>query len=776
MCPYIPSAIPLVTLLLLLVPHTLYAQEVQTASPSKGFEALLNEYPELTYNELLKKLPPRKYLDKLSFKPEQAAHFKQISKILQLTPQELNIYQKNGFVLIDHDQRYSFGSTYWAIYARDLPVLITADSVLHALHKSYSEILQAVEYQDLSTRLCIALNKTHHELAKTASKKSNDKIRKYLRDVDLYLTVARNLLQPRSSTSNNDRKNEKTLQPCSRLYHHRYRDEFKGMLNIKSKLGVDKQAEEVLKHIHRPPGPRFKTKIYGGTRFIDYTQFKPRGHYTNDPILQSYFRAMQWLGRADCGWNIKPPAIGVDHDVERELKNSLVLLGLLKRSGALKTIRSTNQIIMFMVGPADDLDALRLDAILKQHKIKSTFGVARGERFGKVRKLLEVEAESLSRINSQRVETPDNPQKKTPPPKVFQLFAQRYTIDSFILSKTVFDSITYKGEMVERLMPSGLDLMAALGNNEAVSLSEIELRKYNYGQNILALQDFVESHSDDYWNSSLSTVWLSAIRSLGIVDLSRSGLPEVMQTRAWSHKMLQTQLASWAELRHDNLLYQKQSYSFTPACEYPAGYVEPYPEFYRVIHVFAERAKGFFDTQQAVDERSKSLQLRIKRFFSRMSEIMLALETMAEKELRHQQFSEKEKKFLKKTIDKRGGGSGPPTYSGWYPELFFNGGGSADKWDPVVADVHTDPKTNTVLEAGVGNANFAVVAINSESQIMAFVGPVYSYYEFRHPASNRLNDQQWQRLLLSDTPPARPRWVEDLTGPRKRRSLDFWTR
>ena len=31
--------------------------------------------------------------------------------------------------------------------------------------------------------------------------------------------------------------------------------------------------------------------------------------------------------------------------------------------------------------------------------------------------------------------------------------------------------------------------------------------------------------------------------------------PEVMRTRAWGHKTLNTQLASWAELRHDTILY-----------------------------------------------------------------------------------------------------------------------------------------------------------------------------------------------------------------------------
>ena len=51
-----------------------------------------------------------------------------------------------------------------------------------------------------------------------------------------------------------------------------------------------------------------------------------------------------------------------------------------------------------------------------------------------------------------------------------------------------------------------------------------------------------------------------------------------MKTEPWARRMLNTQLASWAELRHDTLLYAKQSYTGFPVCEFPDAYVDPYPE------------------------------------------------------------------------------------------------------------------------------------------------------------------------------------------------------
>lgn len=56
---------------------------------------------------------------------------------------------------------------------------------------------------------------------------------------------------------------------------------------------------------------------------------------------------------------------------------------------------------------------------------------------------------------------------------------------------------------------------------------------------------------------------------------------------AWHGRLLQTQLSAWTQLRHDNLLYAKQSATPYPICEYPAGYVEPYPAFLAALAEYA---------------------------------------------------------------------------------------------------------------------------------------------------------------------------------------------
>ena len=142
---------------------------------------------------------------------------------------------------------------------------------------------------------------------------------------------------------------------------------------------------------------------------------------------------------------------------------------------------------------------------------------------------------------------------------------------------------------MRRMMPTGLDVMAAMGNDLAVRLLEPELRRWQYSGNLAALQNLVGELPDPYWQDNVYGGWMSALRELDR-DLSREvSLPQVFRTESWRRKQLQTQLASWSELRHDTILYAKTSFS-GPSCEVPIAYVEPYPQFYAALEQVARRA------------------------------------------------------------------------------------------------------------------------------------------------------------------------------------------
>jgi len=91
-------------------------------------------------------------------------------------------------------------------------------------------------------------------------------------------------------------------------------------------------------------------------------------------------------------------------------------------------------------------------------------------------------------------------------------------------------------------------------------------------------------------------------------------------------------------------------------------------------------------------------------------------------------------------------GNGPDPYS------------SEDEM-PVIADVHTDSNTGTCLEEGVGYPFRIFVICQVENELKVTVGGVFSYYEFIQPLSNRLTDEEWAEMLVSEDPPQLPYWT-----------------
>ncbi len=80
-----------------------------------------------------------------------------------------------------------------------------------------------------------------------------------------------------------------------------------------------------------------------------------------------------------------------------------------------------------------------------------------------------------------------------------------------------------------------------------------------------------------------------------------------------------------------------------------------------------------------------------------------------------------------------------------------------------MADVHTDGNSSQVLEEGVGQVDLIVVACPApDGSVFLAVGPVLSYYEFKHPMSDRLTDEAWRDLLKSAEKPQRPTWHQPL--------------
>ena len=208
-------------------------------------------------------------------------------------------------------------------------------------------------------------------------------------------------------------------------------------------------------------------------------------------------------------------------------------------------------------------------------------------------------------------------------------------------------------------------------------------------------------------------------------------------------KALMTALGSWAELRHDTLLYAKQSYTVTGMADTPYGYVEPYP------HVYSRLASLTRMMRDGLESRG----LLLEDFESRLTTAASNFEKLAEisvKELQNESILE-----YSSFIDYVG--------KSLYRLTRFDVGDDSHEEDrtAVIADVHTDLNSGKVLEVGVGDPyTIYVIVQDHKGNLYLTRGATFSYYEFEHPVTDRLTDEAWHNLLDTN-PPDPPEWVQN---------------
>jgi hypothetical protein len=527
-------------------------------------------------------------------------------------------------------------------------------------------------------------------------------------------------------------------------------------------------------------------------KVIDWSQFKPRGHYdvTNPNLtwemdLPKYFRVMMWLGRIEI--YLMAPAEGSGglcpnqtfQDIKRQIIDSYLIKELIDYSNSYDDYLDIENTIKIFVGEQDNITLDNLEYL------KNAISLSDADEFLDSLKVIEFQdtlknqSFAYQLILSQILMGDPLNADSIVPASAFMLFGQRFVIDSYITASVVYDRIKYFGQSVCRLSPSLLDVLFSFGNSASAQLLVDELNNYHYSTNLAALRYLIDNYDDEFWEANLYSNWLNIIRKLNPPN-DRTNLPPFMQTAAFWQEKMNTQLASWTELRHDNLLYAKQSYTGGTICSYPYSYVEPFPEFYQTIKEFSVSASNKI---LSINFTSPGIQANIIEYFSFLANVMDTLKTISEKELNQELLNSQEIQFLQSMIYEYYGGCGT-TYQGWYPKLFYNDFFSQDPLvgssneglmdsDHLVADIHTTPyncngvTVGWVKHVGTGPINLGVfVAPWNDGVETAFIGPVMSYYEYTTTNFLRLTDQQWNNQYLQSA--LRPEWVNiylaDSTG------------
>lgn len=713
---------------------------------------LYNEFLQNNQNlgpeALMQMHPAGSFVANLNIDYQNVRYFDSIDIKYNLTEFEKSLIESHSFMVSERLKRISFGEAFLEIFHKDLPVYISTDAILHAFHVSYDRILTDVELGILIPRLKSLLNTLHSNQYLLANSYSAiPEMETMLKDVDVYLTVPLKLLG-------------ENVNPYYSSNH--------SIINhILNKISLQLPDNEYL--------------FSENCKKIDWSQFTPRGHYVNQliPILEKYFQAMMWLGRIEL-YLIAPeslPAPGCSNqtfqDVQRQIIDAMLIHELVGQTNQHSVIEEIEDILAFFVGEQDNVTIDHLGFLKNAIGMNNVSELLDSLKVVEFQDSLANQSFAAQLILSQILyHNPMNPDS-IKPASAFMMFGQRFVIDSYVTASVVFDRIKYMGATICRLFPSTLDVLFATGNNASAQLLQEELEQFKYASNLAALRYLIDSYDNEFWESSLYNMWLNAIRELNPIE-DRTSLPAFMQTAAFWQKQMNTQLSSWTELRHDNLLYAKQSYAGGSICSYPYGYVEPFPGLYQNLKTFSTIAIDKFQTLNFPDPMYK---YKLINYFNHLYGVSDTLQSISLKELQGEPLSNEEKIFLTKLIYSTGNQSGP-AYDGWYALLYYddfeyeNFKGLMNS-DYLVADIHTTPtdcagmQGGWISHVGTGNINLGVFITEDPDGITtAYVGPMMSYHEYRTENFLRLTDDDWKAEYLNLS--LRPDWVNiylaDSTG------------
>ena len=657
--------------------------------------------------------------------PRSIRHLDDVQRVLGMTDTEVARVGKSGVLSPAEAREASFAAVYREVWVNDLPVFITADSMLHALHRSYDRAL--VEFEREAMRpwldeLLTGLDRGLELLAADARWSSEPA----LPDVRLVVSVTRAVLA--------DCDEDET--DCA--------------------VPTDRSLVELAVAAAGPA----TVELFGREREIDFSLLQPRGHYATAFDLHGYFRALQWLGQAELRL-----AEGAGPQVRRrQVAAALVMDEALLRGGVRKTLQRFERALTAWVGEADSTSLLDVEVLRTAGKLRTPADVARLDDAA-LRRLLGSAGLRPSRIlGGLQVSWPDEPGQEALPIAV-GLVGPRHTVDAEVLGRVVLDRIEHEGEKVMRMLPEPADVMFALGNERARRVLAPALARHPYEGALNDARAWVESLPKGTWTDSLYGIWLGAISTLGQPLPPRQ--PAVFRSDAFSDRLLAAQLASWAELRHDNVAYAKQSFTFAAGCSFPDVLIEPVPELFATLSLIGRR----FD--RLLDQLPQEHRNPLSKWARTWTEVMERLSNLARKQLIGEKPSAKDAAFLRSLVEvvhpEEPGYGGPgELLSGWYPALYL--GAATDElreWDALVADVHTAPTdaagqpTGSVLHVGTGRVRYLVVVVEGGSGPVAYVGPVYGYHELTTEGFERLTDVDWRERLSESgfAKATRPAWT-----------------
>ena len=477
-------------------------------------------------------------------------------------PKDLERLLKNGFAVVRGGPIEDITQPYSQFRAQNLPIYVTADTLLHLFHVQFDETLKDIEeavfYPDI-----VAVTKAMLAASEADYASLDGDLKEAARRNVAYFAVALSQLEPGYKAP--DYVKEVVAWECDHIEKHEGFTEYQD------------------------------ARDHALFRFIeDYSQYVPRGHYTRSETLKKYFRGLMWYGRMtflmkgheQFGPLIPPAKAFTDRDTARiqTFQASLISAhaGSVKLPDGRPVAAAWDRmyaVTAFYVGFADDLTLYEYRDALRKVMGEKAAPAALTKQADFARMLVELtrlrKPGIFSGTAGAGVDTNSMPPGKDisteqlddilDATQGFRFMGQRYIPDSYMFGQLVapatgpggnsraFTTVVIPNYGPVRAFPRGLDVFSVFGSKraEAHIIAGKDAGADKYASQIEKLRKEFDDLKPADWNRNLYWSWLYSLKTLA--EPRGKGIPDLPAGRRLDGPATQHRpgLVGLAAARHD---------------------------------------------------------------------------------------------------------------------------------------------------------------------------------------------------------------------------------
>ena len=486
-------------------------------------------------------------------------------------------------------------------------------------------------------------------------------------------------------------------------------------------------------------GGVFVSPLFG--RQQDYAAFKPPGYYAADATLGRYYQAMAWYAQ--------PLSLdGADAAVARATaRRALLMAAAATAATSSGRWQQISQAATFVRGAGGAWSVA--EVVAAAHAVYGTLPPT--EDLADLARLDDF----IATLRSLPRPTAFDPQAAP----VFRFMPAAAPPDVAVFHELTFNQVgryLREGEALPftavetaigpvRGLPRVLDVAAAFGSEEALARLEAEGDTAYDGYSFQ--MDALRAHFGDLdeadWTQTLGGGWLYATRPL-LATHTPGAAP-----KAWWGKQFNTWVGAWVLQRHGTMLGARPVQAETEAPAATFGYVEPMPLLYGRLAALARQAISGLQARELLDEEVGQKLLRLER-------LLLALQDIGAKEVSGEALTDDERALVGQVGERLEALLlFAPAAEGAVARI--------DREPAPVVDVYASASSGEVVQAALGEVWPIYVIVPGDAQPLLAVGGVFSTYELRLMAGERLDDEAWQSL--SGQRPAPAAWLAQLLVP-----------